>query len=194
MLDLTAAFATFPVLETERFVLRAPTLDDADDMFRIMSDVRVTRYFGALPMVARVEAEQRVERIHTAFQEHNGIRWAIADRASGQLVGTAGFWRLIKPHFRAEIGYELAPEWWGKGVMTEALSAMLAFGFTRMGLHSVEAHIHPDNGASRRVLEKLGFVQEGYFRENFYDPIEAQFTDTAVFGLLSTKWMQRASA
>src|SRR5690242_4373971 len=132
MLDLTTAFATFPVLETERFLLRAPTPGDVDDIFRIMSDVRVTRYFGTLPMAERVEAEQRVERIHTAFQEHSGIRWAIADRASGQLVGTAGFWRLLKPHYRAEIGYELAPEWWGQGVMTEAVGAMLGFGFTSM--------------------------------------------------------------
>ena len=192
MLDLTEAFAIFPVLETERLVLRAPTLGDVDDIFRIMSDVRVTRYFGALPMVARVEAEQRVERIHSAFQEHNGVRWAIADRASGQLVGTAGFWRLIKPHYRAEIGYELAPEWWGRGVMTEVVGAMLSFGFTRMGLHSVEAQIHPGNSASRRVLEKLGFAQEGHLRENFYDPIEAGFTDTAVFGLLAADWLRRA--
>src|SRR5690349_6178306 len=106
MLDLSAAFATFPVLETARFVLRAPAPEDVDDIFRIMSDVRVTRYFGSPPMTAREEAEQRVERILSAFQEHQGVRWVIADRASGQLAGTAGFWRLIKPHYRAEIGYE----------------------------------------------------------------------------------------
>jgi [ribosomal protein S5]-alanine N-acetyltransferase len=194
MLDLTTAFATFPVLETERFVLRAVTLDDVGDIFRIMSDPRVKRYFGSLPMAAPEEAEQRVQRIHTAFQEHSGIRWAIADRANGQLIGTAGFWRLLKPHFRAEVGYELAPEWWGQGAMTEALGALLGFAFTSMGLHSVEAQIHPDNSGSRRVLEKLGFVQEGYFHENFYDPVEAQFTDTAVFSLLSAGWRRGASA
>ena len=194
MLDFTAAFAAFPVLETQRFLLRAVTLDDAADTFRIMSDPRVKRYFGSLPMTSLEEAVQRVHRIQTAFQEHSGIRWAIADRANGQLIGSAGFWRLIKPHFRAEVGYELAPEWWGQGVMTEALSAVLDFAFASMGLHSVEAQIHPDNSGSRRVLEKLGFVQEGYFRENFYDPVEAQFTDTAVFSLLSAAWARRASA
>jgi ribosomal-protein-alanine N-acetyltransferase len=75
--------------------------------------------------------------------------------------------------------------------MTEALGAMLDFGFTRMGLHSVEAHIHPANSGSRRVLEKLGFTQEGYFRENYYDPVEARFTDTAVYSLLKVIWMSR---
>jgi len=188
MLDLTAAFAAFPVLETERFLLRAVTSDDVADIFRIMSDPRVTRYFGTLPMAAPAEAQQRVQAIQTAFDEHAGVRWAISNRANGQLIGTGGFWRLIKSHFRAEVGYELAPEWWGQGVMTEALGAMLGFGFMRLGLHSVEAQIHPDNSGSRRVLEKLGFVQEGYFHENFYDPVEAQFTDTAVFSLLSAAW------
>jgi [ribosomal protein S5]-alanine N-acetyltransferase len=191
MLDLTAAFATFPVLETERFLLRAVISDDVADIFRIMSDPRVTRYFGALPMASPDEAQQRVQAIQTAFQEHAGVRWAIANRANGQLIGTGGFWRLIKPHYRAEVGYELAPEWWGQGVMTEALGAMLDFGFTRMGLHSVEAQIHPANSGSRRVLEKLGFVQEGYFHANFYDPVEARFTDTVVFSLLSAAWMRR---
>ncbi len=192
MLDLTAAFAAFPVLETQRFRLRAPTFDDAADIFRIMSDPNVTRYFGALPMTAIEQARQRVAAIEAAFQEQSGVRWAITHRANGQLLGTAGFWRLIRSHFRAEIGYELAPEWWGQGVMTEALGAMLDFGFTRMGLHSVEAQIHPANMGSRRVLEKLGFVQEGYFRENYYDIVEAGFTDTAVFSLLKASGVSRA--
>jgi RimJ/RimL family protein N-acetyltransferase len=126
-------------------------MDDVADMFRIMSDLRVTRYFGALPMTTPAEAQQRVQAIQTAFQEQSGVRWAIANRADGQLVGTCGFWRLLKPHDRAEIGYELAPEWWGQGVMTEALEAMLDFGFTRMGLHSLEAQIHPANSGSRRA-------------------------------------------
>jgi [ribosomal protein S5]-alanine N-acetyltransferase len=194
MLDLTAAFASFPVLETERFLLRAATFNDVADMFRVMSDPQVTRYFGMPPMATLAEARERVQMIQTAFQEQNGVRWVIADRASGQLIGTCGFWRLIKPHDRAEIGYELAQEWWGQGVMTEALAAMLQFGFTRMGLHSVEAQIHPANNGSRRVLEKLGFVQEGYFRENYLDPVEARFTDTAVYSLLKATWMGRADS
>jgi hypothetical protein len=68
----------------------------------------------------------------------------------------------------------------------------VAFGFTTLGLHSVEAQIHPANMGSRRVLEKQGFVQEGYLREN-YDPVEDQFTDTAIFSLLkATGWIGHA--
>ena len=194
MLDLSAACATFPVLETERFVLRTVTPGDTDDIFRIMRDPRVTRYFGVAPMVSRAEATRRVQEFRTAFVKRSGIRWGITRRGEERLLGTCGFWRVIPAHFRAEIGYELAPEWWGQGVMPEALGAVMTFGFTRMGLHSVEAHIHPANTGSRRVLEKLGFVQEGYFRDNYYDPAEGQFTDTAVFSLLKATWMRRADA
>lgn len=191
MLDLTAAFAAFPVLETERFTLRAIRDADAPAIFAIMTDERVMRYFGMLPMQSPDQALRRVQGIATDFQERAGIRWAIAHRADGQFLGTCGFWRIMETHHRAEIGYELASDYWGRGVMTEALTGILDFGFTTMGLHSVEAQIHPGNAGSRRVLEKLGFVQEGYFRENYYDPVEQQFTDTAVFSLLHTGWMQR---
>lgn len=194
MLDLSAAFATFPVLQTKRFMLRAFTLDDTNDTFRIMSDPRVTRYFGTQPMRSRDQATDRIRAIQTAFEEKEGVRWAITLREHGQFVGSCGFWRLVKPHFRAEIGYELAPEFWGQGVMTEAVAAILTFGFTTMGLHSVEAQITPANIGSRRVLEKLGFVQEGYFHENFYEPTEDMFEDTAVFSLLQATWMSRADS
>jgi [ribosomal protein S5]-alanine N-acetyltransferase len=187
VIDLDATFAAFPTLETARFVLREITPDDADATFAIMSDPRVKRYFGSLPMTERRQAAERVERIRAAFDERSGVRWGIARRTDGALIGSCGFWRLLPEHARAEVGYELHPEAWGQGVMTEALATVLDFAFATMQLHSVEAQIHPENIASRRVLEKLGFVQEGYFRENYYDPVEGRFTDTAVFSLLAPR-------
>lgn len=191
MLDLTMAFAAFPVLETKRFILREITLGDAGAIFEIMRDPQVTHYFGSLPMTSLDQAIERINGIQTAFREHRGVRWAITERTSGQFIGSVGFWRIEKAHFRAEIGYELGPTWWGRGAMTEAVGAMLEFGFTCMGFHSVEAQIDPANTGSRRVLEKLGFVQEGYFRENYFDPGRNHFTDTAVFSLLHANWEKR---
>lgn len=191
MLDLSAAFATFPVLETARLHLRAVQTDDVADLFRIRADERVMRYFGSPPITSMEEAAQQVHGFATAFQEQRGIRWAITRRGKDRLIGTCGYWRIIRPHFRAEIGYELAADQWGKGIMPEALGAVLTWGFTTMNLHSVEAQIDPANQGSRRVLEKCGFVQEGYFRENYY--FEGQFTDTAVFSLLRSVWMERTN-
>lgn len=188
MLDLSVAFASFPVLETERLLLRAPVPADAPAIFRIMGDPRVMRYFGSPPMASLEAAERRVAGLAEDFAALSGIRWAIALRDEDELIGTCGFWRLVKEHYRAEVGYELHPDWWGKGLMPEALGAALGFGFGPMGLHSVEAQIDPENAGSRRVLEKLGFLQEGYFRESYYDPNAGRFTDTAVFSLLRSSW------
>ncbi|MFV9507656.1 MAG: GNAT family N-acetyltransferase [Oscillochloridaceae bacterium umkhey_bin13] len=192
MLDVSNAFASFPVLTTPRLRLRAPRADDAEAMFAIMADPEVLRYFGSPPMTAREQAVERIASIHVAFAAQEGVRWAITRRDDDTLLGTCGFWRLIKPHFRAEIGYELGRQWWGQGLMPEALAAILEFGFAQMGLHSVEANIDPANAASRRVLEKLGFVQEAYFRENYYEPDKGRFADSEIFGLLRTDWQRRA--
>jgi ribosomal-protein-alanine N-acetyltransferase len=180
-------FDVFPVLETERLILREITPDDAEDIYRIFADPAVIRYWGAAPMGSIGEAQGKIAGITAAFREREGIRWAITRKGDNRLIGSCGHWRLVKQHFRSEIGYELAPEHWGQGVMPEAVGALLRFGFERMGLHSVEAQIEPNNQGSRRVLEKLGFVQEGYFRENFY--FDGTFTDTAVFSLLKADWL-----
>lgn len=183
-LDLAAAFAVFPVLDTERLVLRAIEPADAPAIFAIMADPEVVRYFGRAPMVDVAEAEARVASIREDFAHQSGIRWALTLRTTGELVGTCGFWRFAKEHYRAEIGYELGRRWWGQGLMPEAVGAVLRCGFGTLGLHSVEAQIAPENNGSRRVLEKQGFVQEAYFRENYYEPSLGRFTDTVIFSLL----------
>jgi ribosomal-protein-alanine N-acetyltransferase len=182
-------FGVFPPLETERLILRQITPDDAEDMFRIFADPQVMRYGNTAPMRSIDQAHRKIAGITAAFHAREGIRWAITRRGSSRLIGSCGHWRLLKEHSRSEIGYELAPERWGQGIMPEGVGALLRFGFERMGLHSVEAQIEPNNQGSRRVLEKLGFAQEGYFRENFV--VEGIFTDTAVFSLLKADWLER---
>jgi [ribosomal protein S5]-alanine N-acetyltransferase len=188
MLDLTPIFATFPILETERTILRAPTLDDADQLFALWSDPKVTRYLGRPHMTTIDEVHTRIGLFRTDFEQSTSITWSIINRADGCLIGTVVLLRISTQHHRAELGYELSPDWWGKGLITEVGSAVLAYSFNTVGLHSMEAHIDPENTGSRRVLEKLGFVQEGYFRENYYEPAIDRFTDTAVFSLLKSAW------
>jgi ribosomal-protein-alanine N-acetyltransferase len=184
-----SAFDSFPVLETERLILREIRPDDVEDVFRIYSDPQVIRYWGSAPLIAIDEARLKIQSTAEAFQAREGIRWAFTRKGEDRLIGSGGHWRLLKQHQRSEIGYELAPEHWGQGLVAEAFGAILRFGFERMGLHSVEAHIDPANVASRRVLEKLGFVQEGYFRENYF--FDGVFTDTAVFSLLKRDWVTK---
>jgi len=191
MLDLSTSLTVFPVLETQRLILREVTIDDADVIFAIMSNPQVMRYYGA-PMQSHDEAVKRANGIRTAFQERNIVYWAITEKVSNSFVGSGGFWRIVKPDSRAHIGYELAPTWWNRGFITEAVSAMVKFGFETIELHSIEAGIHPDNIGSRRVLEKVGFVWEGYFREKYFDTGRNCFIDAAVYSLLHGDWEQNS--
>jgi RimJ/RimL family protein N-acetyltransferase len=192
MLDLSETLAVFPVLKTERLVLRQVTAEDTAAMFRLMGDPRVTRFLGRAPFASLDEATQRVKMFEKEFQARAGLAWAVTQRTDGQFMGICRYTHFDTFHDRAELGYLLMPEWWGQGVMAEAVSAALDFGFNRIGLHSVEADIDPANSQSRRLLEKLGFVQEALFRESFYIPHEARFGDSAVFSILQAGWASRA--
>ncbi|WP_437734139.1 GNAT family N-acetyltransferase [Sorangium sp. So ce1335] len=177
-----ALFDPFPVLTTPRLRLRALGPGDAERVFRLRSDPEVTRYLGRAPDSSLADAEQHLAVIREGIRTDAAIYWGITRKESGELVGTGGFWRWNKPHRWAEIGYGLLPELWGQGIMTEALGAMLPFGFESMDLHRVEAQLDPENRASARLLERLGFAREGQQRQNWYH--EGRFTDTAVYGLL----------
>jgi ribosomal-protein-alanine N-acetyltransferase len=152
----------------------------------MFSDPLVMRYIGKPPHASVAETLAFLQRNRALYPAREGVRWVITRRGSDRLIGSCGHWRLMKEHLRAEIGYDLLPAFWGQGLMDEALRAILRFGFATMGLHSAEAQIDPAHVRSRRVLERLGFQQDGLLRENFL--CMGQFTDTAVFTLLAREF------
>lgn len=176
-------FDEFPVLKTERLVLREITPGDVNEIFAVYSSDEAMKYFGKDTFKTTDEAYEMIERIRKAFCEKEGIRWGITFKDSDKLIGSGGFWRLVKPHFRAEIGYDLHPDYWGKGIMTEAVKAMIEFGFGKMNLHSVEANTDPQNAASARLLRKNGFVKEGIFRESYF--YNGVFYDSHIYSLIN---------
>ncbi|MGH2644608.1 MAG: GNAT family N-acetyltransferase, partial [Chitinophagaceae bacterium] len=102
-----------------------------------------------------------------------------------KLTGTICFWHIQSENFRAEIGYILHPDHQHKGIMQEAIKAVLDYGFNTIKLHSVEANVNPANAPSIKLLEKNSFVKEGYFRENYF--FNNQFLDSAIYSLLVPK-------
>ncbi len=180
-------FQPFPMLQTARLRLVALRSEDVEGVFKLQSDPRVVRYFGRAPDRTLADSMRRIEEIVREVAQETAIRWGLRLSSSDELIGTAGFWRWNEPHHLAEIGYELSPDHWGQGLMPEALRAILQFGFARMKLHRVEANLDPNNQASARVLEKLGFVREGVLRENwFYDGV---YTHTGTYGLLAREFI-----
>lgn len=126
------------------------------------------RYRGAPVFKAPGESDALIKQWSDAFENQQGIRWGLVLKENNALIGTAGFTKLNAMNFRAEIGYELHPGHWNHGLMTEALKAITTWGISELGLHTIEANIAPENVASKRVLEKLGFLREALFRENYY--------------------------
>lgn len=180
---LTDNFNPFPVISTERLTLRQLESGDASEMFAIRSDERVMRFLDR-PRAEKLEdAAKLVEAMIDLQAKNEGVTWAIMIRGELKMIGTIGFWRMQKEHFRAEIGYQLHPDYQGRGIMQEALSAVLEYGFGELNLHSVEANVNPENATSIKLLERNGFVKEAHFKENYY--YNGKFLDSVIYSLLT---------
>ncbi len=173
----------FPQISTERLHLRLAELSDGPEIFYLRSNENLMRYLDRAPLKDLLEAEQLISRIREDAKNNQGLNWVINLKPETQVIGTIGFWKFDFPNFRAEIGYMLHPEHQGKGLMSEAMKSVLEYGFHTIGLHSVEANVNPENEASIRLLERHGFRQEAYFRENYF--YDGRFLDSAIYCLLT---------
>ena len=181
---LQVNFNPFPQLSSQQLLLREIQDADASEIFALRSNKKVMEFFDQ-PLAASVnDAFALIQKIKTSCNNNEGITWAITLTNNPKLIGTIGFWRIAKEHYRAEIGYMLHPSYQQKGLMQEALTAVLQYGFKTMKLHSVEANVNPNNAASIKLLERNNFVREGYFRENFY--YDGKFLDSAIYSLLNS--------
>lgn len=180
---LQVSFTPFPLLRTERLVLRPLEPGDAEAMLVLRSHSDIMQYLDREPLHTAGEAALFIRHITDSLERNEGITWGISLADDPLLIGTIGFWRLMKEHYRAEIGYLLHPDYWGQGLVSEAMTAVMNYGFDVMKLHSVEANVNPVNRASVRVLQKAGFVQEAYFRENYF--FQGRFLDTLIFSKLA---------
>jgi ribosomal-protein-alanine N-acetyltransferase len=174
----------FPVLETERLVLRQVETGDVEQVFILRSDPQVLKYIDREPCESLDEANEHITKLYTLWNENEGIAWAITLKNDGHLIGSLGFFNLKKEHYRAEFGYSLHPSFQGKGIMLEAARKVIDYAFNQMHLHSLEAIVNPENFASIKVLVRNNFVKEGYFKENYF--FHGRFLDSAVYSLLAT--------
>lgn len=180
---LSLNFQPFPILETERLSLRNLSREDGEDMFRLRTNIDAMRYIDRPRPSSLSEAQALIERIHKGMDNKTDLGWGIAFKDKSHLIGSIGLHHIDQENCRAEIGYMLLPEYWNKGLMTEALTVVLDYGFSRMNLHSIEAQINPDNVQSAALLKKAGFQKEAYFKENYF--YDGRFLDTEVYSLIN---------
>lgn len=180
---LTCNFNPFPILHTERLVLRRGNEQDAPEMYFLRSDPQVLTYIDREPEQSLETTIAFLKIIDDNITQNNAISWSITIRGTDKMIGVISLWRIIKEHYRAEIGYVLHPDYQKKGIMHEAMVAVLNYGFSVLGLHSIEANINPANEASRKLLEKNNFIKEAHFRENYY--FNGRFFDSAIYCLIN---------
>lgn len=173
-------------ISTERLVLRLLTPDDAPVMYEIFSDPEVMRYGAGSPWTTMEQADEYLVKGDENLASGTALRVGIVVQATGTLVGQAALWAFSEQNRRCDIGYSLMREHWGKGYASEAVHALLGYGFDRLDLNRVEADIDPRNAASARVLERLGFQREGYMPERWI--VGGEVCDTVFYGLLKRHW------
>ncbi|WP_160164568.1 GNAT family N-acetyltransferase [Pedosphaera parvula] len=167
-------------MKTERLTLREIIPEDVPEVFNIFSHPEVMRYYDMEALTEPHQALEVIARFTDRYHKEVGIRWGITLKHSGEVIGTCGLVR--KPHNRsAVLGYDLAAEFWGQGIMTEALRPLLTYAFDRE-VNRIEAMTHTQNTASQKVLTKLGFRTEGILRDYFY--FKGEFFDLQCFSLL----------
>jgi len=183
MKKLVLAFPSFPILETERFILRQINEKDTDEMFELRSNLEVMKYIPRPLAETKNDALNHINMLLENYQKGEIFCWAITEKSKDILIGNVVFIRIQRENFRGEIGYILNPKYHGKGIMQEVVNKIVAFGFKTIGFHTIFAITDPENMGSRKVLEKCGFQLEGHFKQNeFYN---GKFLDSVYYAKIN---------
>lgn len=180
-----------PTVEAGRVRLR--WIEDADvpALFSVFGDPVVTRYWSEPALEDLDAARELLSRIRDHFRRGDLFQWGVSAVGDDALLGTCTLASIDRAHLRAEIGFALSRAHQGRGLMTNAVGALVGLAFDELGLHRLEAEVDPRNAPSIRLLERLGFVREGYLRERWQLAGEVQ--DAIVYGLLATERAGAAS-
>ena len=183
---LANIFSDIPTLETDRLILRRLSVSDADDMYDYSKDANVTKFLTWSPHPDRYYTIDYIKFVQKKYKTGDFRDWAVIDKASGKMIGTCGFTSVELNNKKAEIGYVYNPEFWGRGIATEALSRVIEFGFSRLDLNRIEGRFMLENIPSRHVMEKCGMTFEGIHRE--YLLIKEKYRDIGICAILRSEY------
>lgn len=175
-----------PTLVAPRLQLRWIEPADLEDLYAVFSDPEVMRFWSHVAWPHRDEASIYLEAIHRGFEQGDLFQWGIALRGDDQVVGTATLYAIDHAQGRAELGFALAREHWGRRYAREALTVLLDHAFGPLGLRRLEADVDPRNQGSLNTLEALGFRREGYLRQRWQ--VAGELQDSVLMGLLASEW------
>jgi [ribosomal protein S5]-alanine N-acetyltransferase len=176
-------------LNTPRVQLRVLQDSDAPALFALYTDPVVLRYWSHGPWADEAQALAMMARDRQGMAQGESLRLGLVPTGTSEVVGTVSLFNHMAAHRRAEIGYALRPDHHGRGLMHDALLAVVGWAFSELKVNRLEADIDPRNLASARSLERLGFQREGFLPERWI--VGDEVSDTALYGLLLSRWAAR---
>lgn len=182
---------SLPTLSTARTTLRALVPGDAGALHRVFSDPEAMRYWSTPAHGDETETAAMIASIRAGFEQGQVLQWGIERDHDQSLLGTVTLLPAAGQP-RAELGFILGSEHWGRGYAGEAQRRVVEFAFSELGMRRLEADTHPGNEASARSLERLGFRREGLLRERW--TVAGEVSDSVLWGLLERDWRTRATA
>lgn len=175
-------YGYMPTLETERLVLRRLTMHDAQDIFDYSRDPLVAKHVLWSAHRTIGESKTYLRYMLRRYRMGEPASWGIELKNSGKIVGTIGFMWIQTENAAAEVGYSLARNQWNQGIMTEALRAVIGYGFRSLHLNRIEAIHETDNPASGAVMRKCGMRFEGTLRQKLLN--KSRFVDVDLYAIL----------
>ncbi|MES2105726.1 MAG: GNAT family N-acetyltransferase [Pseudomonadota bacterium] len=173
-------FANFPVLTTERLVLRQLADQDAAQIHRLRSDPAVNAYVGRVLSTGVEEAAAFIRKINDSILRNESMYWAISLQEDPGLIGTICYWNFDTEHETIELGYEMLPAFQGKGLMKEAVIRVIGYGFEEMKAKTITAFPSADNDRSVALLINTGFKTDGKSYTNIHGDVENMATYTLI--------------
>ncbi len=176
-------FTIFPILTTERLILRCLEVSDDQRLFTLRSNKTVNKYIVRTIQKNIKEIRTFISEINNGINNNEWIYWVITLKESPKLIGTICYWNFSSKKTVAEIGYELDPAFQGKGIMSEAIKKIVAFGFQEIELDAIEAFTHKKNNNSTKLLQKYNFKRDA-------ERIDKENSDNIIFTLPKQDWTE----
>jgi len=188
MSGIYSMFKEFPWLETERFILREVSMEDCKDIYDIYCDEEAVKFQGIASMTSMEQAKKSVNFFLNGFVDKKFLKWCIARKEDNKVIGIITLHHIDVWSFRGEIGYMLNKKFWRQNVMSEAGEKIIKYAFNEVGFNRIEAHVHPDNRASIRLCEKLGFQREGLKKQCDINLRTNEFEDRVMLAVLKSDY------
>lgn len=178
-------FNVFPEINTERLNLREIKQEDAESIYKILSNPKVIKNDTFELFTNIKQAESLIKWFNDAFIQKRAIFWGISLKNEREIIGFCKC-EIEVPKVRVDLGYDLRYEYWNMGIMTETLGSVIEFAFQTLDVNRIEATVSTENNSSSRVLEKSGFIKEGILRERCY--MSDSYHDMMMFSILKKEY------